>query len=517
MRNLCLVCSLLGLWILSAPATAQTAARHAAPNVVIILADDLGYGDLGSYNTQSKIPTPHLDQLARQGMRFTDAHSPSAVCTPTRYGLLTGRYPWRSWLKSGVLPPYGPPLIEADRLTLPAMLKRQGYATAAIGKWHLGWDWPTAGGEKALVTPDGLSNVDYAKPIANGPTARGFDTFFGVDLPNFPPYVFIENDRTLGIPTETIPPNDPNINRKGPMMKGWEPAKILPTLTERALRYVESRAKNGQPFFLYFALTSPHYPVVPSPEFKGKSAAGDYGDFVVQTDAAVGAVLDALKRAGLDQNTLLIFTSDNGPEVHSEVEIGAYERIRQSRHASMGDWRGVKRDGWEGGHRVPFIARWPGKIPAGKTSGALIGHLDLMATIAAVTGFKLPASAAPDSYNQLPALLGKNRGRSIRSSLVYHAANGHLALRQGDWVLIDSKTCGDGNKEPEWFRRERGAHDCAGPGALYDLRADPAQTKNLYDAQPDRARELKSLLDQYRQVERTAPQVANRNGSLRRH
>ena len=244
------------------------------PNIVIILADDLGYGDVQSYNAQAKIPTPHLNQLAAQGVRFTDAHAPSSVCTPTRYALLTGRYPWRSRLKSGVLPPLGLPLIEAGRLTLPAMLKQQGYATAIVGKWHLGWDWATTDDKPATITPNGLSNVDFTKPVANGPLTRGFDYYFGVDLPNFPPYVFIENDRTLGLPTETIPPNNPDINRKGPMMKGWEPVKILPAITERAVRYVEERGKNKQPFFLYFALTSPHYPVVPTAEFKGKKSGG---------------------------------------------------------------------------------------------------------------------------------------------------------------------------------------------------------------------------------------------------
>ena len=469
------------------------------PNIVIILADDLGYGDVQSYNAQAKIPTPHLNQLAAQGVRFTDAHAPSSVCTPTRYALLTGRYPWRSRLKSGVLPPLGLPLIEAGRLTLPAMLKQQGYATAIVGKWHLGWDWATTDDKPATITPNGLSNVDFTKPVANGPLTRGFDYYFGVDLPNFPPYVFIENDRTLGLPTETIPPNNPDINRKGPMMKGWEPVKILPTITERAVRYVEERGKNKQPFFLYFALTSPHYPVVPTAEFKGKSQAGDYGDFVVQSDAAVGAVMDALKRNGLDKNTLVIFTSDNGPEVASEVKIGAYDRLQKSQHASMVGWRGVKRDSWEGGHRVPFIARWTGKIPAGKTNNTLIGHLDLMASIAALTGFVLPSEAAPDSYNQLSVLLKNKAAKPPRETLVYHEANGHLALRKGDWVFVDSNTCGDGNKEPEWFRRARGLHDCSGAGSLYNLRNDPAQAKNLYEVQLDKVRELKALLDKIRQ------------------
>ena len=495
------ILSLTVLLFIALPLVAQI--NTSRPNIIVILADDLGYGDLQSFNPNSKIPTPNLDKLARQGMRFTDAHSPSSVCTPTRYALFTGRYPWRSRLKAGVLPPLGKPLIEEGRLTLPAMLKAQGYATAIVGKWHLGWDWATTDGKVAAITPNGLSNVDFTKPVANGPLTRGFDSFYGVDLPNFPPYVFIENDRTLGIPTEMIPTNNPDINRKGPMMKDWEPVKILPAITERAVRYVEEHAKTSQPFFLYFALTSPHYPVVPSPAFVGKSQAGVYGDFVVQTDAAVGALIDALQRAGADKNTLVIFTSDNGPEVANEVKIGAYDRLQKSQHASMAGWRGVKRDSWEGGHRVPFIARWTGKISAGKTNDSLLGHLDLMATIAVLTGFALPSEAAPDSYNQLPAFLQNKATR--RAALVYHEHNGHLALRQGDWVFVDSNTCGDGNKEPEWFRQARGLHNCAGAGALYNLKADPAQAKNLYDVHPDKVREMKALLDTIRLEERSVP------------
>ncbi len=478
--------------------TVTASAQSDRPNIVIILADDLGYGDLTSFNGASKIPTPHLDRLAREGIRLTDAHSPSSVCTPTRYGILTGRYPWRSALKSGVLPPYGAPLIEADRLTLPEMLRQKGYSTAAIGKWHLGWDWPGESGMKPGVTPDGLSNVDYTRPLANGPITRGFDYFFGVDLPNFPPYVFIENDRTLGVPTETIPTGNPDINRKGPMMKDWDPEKILPRITERAVSHIGSRVGKGEPFFLYFPLTSPHYPVVPTAEFKGKSGAGDYGDFVMQTDASVGAILEALRRGGFEKNTLVIFTSDNGPEVASEVAIGAYARIERYGHASMERWRGVKRDSREGGHRVPFIARWPGRIRAGNVSGELFGQVDLMATIARIVGYRLPTGAGPDSVDQLTLLRGNRSKRAARNELVYHQSNGHLALRQGDWVLIDSSTCGDGNKEPEAFRQARKLEPCAADGALYNLRQDPEQSKNLYGVNPERVRAMKERLNQLR-------------------
>ncbi len=501
LRRLHLLTTIATLLLATLPAGAQ----NRLPNIVIILADDLGYGDLSIYNANSKIATPHLDRLAREGVRLTDAHSPSSVCTPTRYGILTGRYPWRSRLKSGVLAPFDAPLIEPDRLTLPAMLRQKGYATAAIGKWHLGWDWPTPDGRKAGVTADGLSNVDYARPLANGPLTRGFDYYFGVDLPNFPPYVFIENDRALGIPTERIPSDNPAINRKGPMMRDWDPEKILPRIADRAVSYVTSRAGNPQPFFLYFPLTSPHYPVVPTAGFRGKSGADAYGDFVEQTDAVVGALVEALKSNGFEQNTLVIFTSDNGPEVASEVRIGAYDRILRFQHSSMERWRGVKRDSFEGGHRVPFIARWPGRIPAGRVATNLFGHVDLMATIARLVDYQLPENAAPDSFDQTATLMGRQPSPLVRQSLVYHQSNGHLAIRLGDWVLIDSNTCGDGNREPEWFRERRGAAKCATPGALFNLRTDPGQSRNLVNTYPRKVRELKALLDQLRQAERTAP------------
>jgi arylsulfatase A len=249
------------------------------PNIVVILADDLGYGDVGCYNAQSKIPTPHLDRLAGEGMRFTDAHAPDAVCTPTRYGLLTGRYAFRSRLKSGVLEPWGQTLIEEGRLTLPSFLRQHGYATACIGKWHLGWDWPTTDGRPAS-SKDGLGNVDFTKPIANGPTTRGFDYYFGTDVPNYPPYCFIENDRTLGVPSVPAPLQRGAINRPGPMLPGWSLTNIMPELTRRAVGYVEDAAQTRQPFFLYVPLTAPHYPIVPTPEFEGRSQAGQYGDFV---------------------------------------------------------------------------------------------------------------------------------------------------------------------------------------------------------------------------------------------
>jgi arylsulfatase A len=491
-------------------------AEPARPNVVYILADDLGYGDLGCYNTDSKIPTPNLDRLASQGVRFTDAHAPSSVCTPTRYALLTGRYAWRTRLQRGVLGPWGAPLIAADRLTVASFLKQHGYTTGCVGKWHLGWAWPTKDGKPPASGPDRLSNVDFTKPLGDGPTARGFDYYFGVDLPNYPPYCFVENDRTVGVPSVPDTGRADGFNRPGPMLPGWKLVDALPALTTRAVKWVGDAAKGGKPFFLYFPLTSPHYPVVPAPEFKGRSGAGDYGDFVVQTDWTVGEVLRALDRAGVAENTLVIFTSDNGPEITGEVNPGAYDRARQFRHFSMGDLRGAKRDAWEGGHRVPFLARWPGKIRPGSVSDETVCHVDFLRTVGAILGAELPETAGEDSVNVLPALLGERREKPLREATVHHAASGKFAIRKGDWVLIDAPTGDDNGKqgEPGWFKTERGYARHDQPGELFDLRQDVSQRQNLYAGQPERVRELKGLLEKYKRDGRSTPGAPQKNDVL---
>jgi arylsulfatase A-like enzyme len=473
------------------------------PNIVYILADDMGYGDLACQNPKSKIPTPNLDRLATQSVRFTDAHAPTAVCTPTRYAVLTGRYCWRSRLQRGVLGPWGETLIEPGRLTVASLLKQHGYATACIGKWHLGWKWATKDGRRAQSGPDRLSNVDFTQPVAEGPTTRGFDSYFGTDVPNYPPYCFIENDRTLGIPS--IPKPNTMFGVPGLMLEGWDLVQILPTLTKKAVAYVEAAAKTpDKPFFLYFPLTAPHFPIVPTPEFQGKSGAGLYGDFVAQVDWTVGQVLDAIDRCGLADNTLVIFTSDNGPEVASEVGVGAYDRIQKYGHASMGDLRGVKRDAWEGGHRVPFMARWPGRIKPGTTSSETVCHADLMATLAALLDIRLPDDAAEDSYNILPALLGERLDKPIREAVVHHSCNGKFAIRQGEWVFIDAPT-GDDNKEPDWLKKERGYEPHSHPGELYDLSQDLSERRNLYAEHPEIVQRLKALLEKYKAEGRSAP------------
>lgn len=474
------------------------------PNIVYILADDLGYGDVGCYNPTSKIPTPNLDRLAQEGVRFTDAHSPSAVCTPTRYALLTGRYAWRTRLQRNVIGPFSPPLIAEKQLTVPGFLREQGYAAACIGKWHLGWGWPAPG--------EG-GRRDFTKPIPDGPTTRGFDRYFGTDVPNYPPYCFLENDRTVGIPSAAAPVGRDSFNIAGPMIPDWKLGEVLPELEKRAVEHIEQSAKGGKPFFLYLPLTSPHFPVVPAAAFKGNSKAGAYGDFVMQTDHVVGKVLDALKRSGVAENTLVIFTSDNGPEVSGEVNPGVYDRLKSFGHASMGALRGAKRDAWEGGHRVPFIARWPGTVPAGSTSDETVCHVDLMATLAALVGAKLPADAGVDSVDILPALLGEKRKAPLREATVHHSGQGKFAIRRGDWVLIFAPTGDDNRKqgEPAWFQKDRGYESHAEAGELFNLAKDPTQKQNLYAAETTKVNELAALMERYVREGRSTPGPKQKN------
>ena len=491
-RLLAFVAALIG-----SQATPVLAAEPMKQNIVYILADDLGYGDLGCYNPQSKIPTPNFDRLAKEGVRFTDAHSPSAVCTPTRYALLTGRFAWRTRLQRNVIGPFSQPLIAERQLTVASMLRDQGYATACIGKWHLGWGWPQPNDGKR----------DFNKPIPDGPTTRGFDHYFGTDVPNYPPYCFIENDRTVGIPSEAAPVGKDSFNIAGPMVPDWKLVDVLPGLEKRAIDYIDKAAKGDKPFFLYLPLTSPHYPVVPAAAFNGKSKAGAFGDFVVQTDAVVGKVLDTLKVNGIAEKTLVILTSDNGPEITGEVNPGAYDRLKEFGHASMGALRGTKRDAWEGGHRVPFIARWPGKIPAGATCDETICHVDLMATLAALLNVKLPADAGVDSVNILPALLGERRKAALREATIHHSAQGKFAIRRGDWVLILAPTGDDNAKkgEPAWFRKDRGYTSHSEAGELFNLAKDPTQKDNRYMAEPDRVKELATLMERYVTEGRSTP------------
>ncbi|MHC4441405.1 MAG: sulfatase family protein [Planctomycetota bacterium] len=469
------------------------------PNIVFILADDMGYGDLACQNPETKIPTPNLDRLANQGMRFTDAHSPSAVCSPTRYSILTGRYCWRSRLKRGVLWCWNKPLIEPNRLTVGQLLKDAGYKTACIGKWHLGWNWPLKEGTTINRKSSGTS-VDFTKPIGGGPLTVGFDYYFGDDVPNFPPYCYIENHRTIGIPTLIKP--DSMHGQPGIMLKGWQLDAVMPAITRKAVDYIDNRAKDApaQPFFLYFALTAPHTPIAPAKEFQGKSQAGPYGDFVFQVDHTVGEILRALKRTHLTDNTLVIFTSDNGSPGRDGTDMaGKFNSVRRYGHNPSRPWRGIKADAWDGGHRVPFIARWPGKIPAGQVNDELICHVDFMATVADILNKKLPADAAEDSYSLLDVLQGKQLTKPLREAVIHHSSHGLFCVRQGKWKLILGLGAG-GFSGP--IRKPKPTEP---KGQLYNLSSDPAEQNNLYDAHPEVVQKLTGILERYKKTGRSAP------------
>ena len=466
-------------------------AAQSKPNIVFILADDLGSGDLGCYNKESRIPTPNMDRLAREGVRFTDMHSPSAVCTPTRYGLLTGRYAWRTPLESGVLRGYSGALIETNRMTLPKLLRKYGYATAGIGKWHLGFQGNPM---------DKEFKVDYAKPLRPGPTTAGFDYFFGIPASlDMEPYLYVENDRAVEQPAEQIQASKPQRQggtgfwRAGPIAPGFKHVEVLPMVTKKAVGYLERQTIDspGKPFFLYFALTAPHEPWQPISEFRGESRAGDYGDFVVQVDWTIGQVLETLDRLKLSDKTLIVVTSDNGAH-WTPADIEKFG------HRANMHYRGQKSDIWEAGHRVPFIARWPGKTKPGTTSDQLGCLTDMIATFAALIEENLPADAGEDSFNLLPALLNERPAGPTRDTIVLHSGNGVFAIRQGSWKLIQGLGSG-GFTQPATVQP---APD--GPtGQLYNLVEDMGETNNLYEEKPEIVTRLSALLEKYRQQGRS--------------
>jgi arylsulfatase A len=469
------------------------------PNIVYILADDMGYGDMGCNNPDSRIPTPNLDRLAAGGIRFTDAHSTSAVCTPSRYSILTGQYCWRTPLKKNVLWPWDPPLIEPGRLTVARLLQQAGYRTACFGKWHLGWDWATRDGQPANM---GIQqgecdweqrlplehNIDYSKPMRGGPVDCGFDYYFGVDVPNFPPYTWFEQDKLLEEPAEQKP--EGMYGLPGKMAHGWKLEAMIPEFTRRVINYIENYSQD--PFFIYFALTSPHTPIVPNKEFLGTSKTGLYGDFVCEVDWVVGQVMNKLEQKGIADNTLIIFTSDNGPECASGADGGAYRRIQKYNHYSMGHLRGIKRDAWEGGHRVPFIASWPGVTAPGSVCSQLTGQADLISTCAQLLETNIPAGQAEDSVSMLPLLQG-HFNTPVRNSIVHHSCWGKFAIRKGNWVFIDAPS-GDENQEPDWFKKERGYSPHKSAGELFNLRDDITEKVNRFQEYPEVVREMSRTL-----------------------
>ena len=477
-------------------------AAPAPPNIVVLYADDMGVGDVSYGDPEAKIQTPNIDRLASQGMTFSDGHSSSGICTPSRYALLTGQHHWRSF--HGIVNAFEPSVFKPGEFTIARMLQEQGYGTAAFGKWHLGWDWDAI--RKPGVTKEDValaSSYDWTKRFPDGPVDQGFDHYFGDGTINFPPYCWIENDRFLTIPTRKVIRSKPLAGgggfRPGPMAEGWNPYDILPTVTEKAVDWIGEQSAE-KPFFVYLAFNSPHYPIVPNKEFHGKSKAGYYGDFVIETDAMVGKVLDALEEKGLAENTIVIFTADNGTEKH------AFERLEKFDQWSSGEFRGIKRDLYEGGHRVPFIMKWPGEIKAGSRSDEVVNQVDFAATFAEVSGYKLSEKEAIDSYNILPVLKGEEYARPLRKATVQNTNKGKYALRQGDWVFMNFHSGAMGS-EPDAYLKHFGLHKFPkdSPGLLFNLKDDPRQSKNLYKENPERVAAMSKLLDSYVDGERCAP------------
>jgi arylsulfatase A len=462
-------------------------ARSALPNVVLVLADDLGLGDLGCYQPESRVPTPHLDAIAAAGLRFSDAHSPSSVCTPTRYGLLTGRYAWRTRLESGVLWGDSRLLLDPERTTLADLFQRAGYATGGFGKWHLGF---------GVVEP-----VDYSAPLVPGPLELGFDEYFGIPASlDMHPYVYVRDRGVEAQPTEATPGSSSRRSggggfwRAGPEAPGFDQAEVLDRITEEALSFLAARAAEpGRPFFLYLPLSAPHTPWLPSSEFRGRSGAGYYGDFVTQVDACIGRLDAALEELGLTEDTLLIVTSDNGAH-WTESDIAEFE------HRANGDVRGQKADIWEGGHRVPLLVRWPGRVVAGSTSDQLACLTDLFATCSGILGRELRDDEGEDSFDLAPALFGTPGITPQRTSVVHHSLRGHFAIREGALKLIPQHGSG-GFTSPA----ERAPREGEPPGSLYDLGTDPTETTNLWESRSARVAELTALLKQIRSSGRSRP------------
>lgn len=469
------------------------------PNVIFILADDLGYGDLSYLNANSKIYTPHIDQLAREGKSFKDAHAPASLCTPTRYAILTGRYGWRSSLKKGVLKHYDPPLIEKGRFTIGQLFKENNYTTACIGKWHLGWEWSLKNNsffsDSLKIGNDKPEDrfrieqlIDFTKPITEGPITKGFDYYFGDDVPNYPPYVFIENDKTLGLPLLHKP--DDMYGHPGYMIKDWKLEAVLPTITKKAVDYIHQNAEKKQPFFLYFALTSPHVPIAPEENFKGTSKAGAYGDFIQETDWVVSEIMNAVKGAGIADNTIIIFTSDNGSPGQDGTNMsGEMNSVLKYDHFPNAPFKGMKTDLWEGGHHVPFIVSWPGKIQPNSISSETICHSDLLATCAEILNTPIPLNEAEDSYSLLPILID-NKKSYDRPYTIHHSGTGIFAIRQGDWKLIMTGNSGGGliTSKAELI------NGVPVPIQLYNMNLDVQEKNNLYLTYPEKVAELKNLL-----------------------
>lgn len=480
-------------------------------SIVVILADDLGYGDMHCNAPQTcRIKTPNMDRLAAGGLRFTDGHSSSGCCSPSRYTLLTGRYHWRTSLQSGIVGLWGKPLIAEKRLTIAELARQQGYRTACFGKWHLGHDWPIEPELKPLFTGFGGQaggggqvteqisaahrqawQAAFSQRIPGGPITRGFDEYFGTDVPNWPPYCFIDGDRTVGIPDRLLPAKDFIRNQaslQGPALENWSLQAVLPALAERAERFIRQQSAAKQPFLLYLPLTTPHTPLAVNEPWRGSSGLNsDYADLVMETDAVVGRVLDALDQAGLTNDTLVLFTSDNGCASYIGVPP-----LEAQGHFPSGPWRDYKASVFEGGHRVPFVVRWPQVVSAGNVCSQLVQQADVMATLADIFKVTLPANAGEDSISLLPLLQGSNA--PVRTQAVNTACNGLPAYREGSWKLILQPDAAAGTEVQ-----------------LYHLDEDPREAMNLAGSETDRVAAMRRAFEQVITSGRSTPGPGQKN------
>lgn len=471
------------------------------PNIVIILADDMGYDSVSAFNDElGGLKTPRIDKMIDEGMHFTDGHSASAVCTPTRYGLLTGRYSWRTRLKSQVLWQYGQPLLLDEELTMPEMLKQVGYQTGMVGKWHLGMAWKDKEGKVANAKVSDRDNyhrgrsekiaaaeaaIDWSKPYAGGPNDHGFDDYFGVDVPNFSPYTWIKNKKVTATPTVMKP--DQMYGTPGLMVEGWQLEKILPGLRDAACEWIAEAAKKEEPYFLYMPLTSPHTPIAPSEEFAGKSGLTEYIDFVIETDDVVGRVLDAVDKTDEADNTIVIFTADNG----TAAACGFNEQLKHGVNL-RNRLRAQKSSIYEGGHRVPLVVRWPKTIKAGSRNDEVVCLNDFYATFAEMIGYELKDSEGVDSHSLWPLLTGKATTLPGRPHVVNHSYNGQYSIRDGDWKLIVPMKKGDAYE-------------------LYHLGQDLKETENLASQNPERVEQMAAKLKAYVMNGRSTPGAPQKN------
>ncbi len=467
-------------------------AQNKKPHIIYILVDDMGYGDVSAFNKDSKLKTIHIDALANSGMKFTDAHSNSALCSPTRYGILTGRYAWRTRLQDGVLWSNDTPLIAKNRMTVASLLKENGYQTACIGKWHLGLGW----------AKDAQGKVDYTQPISDGPTTKGFDYFFGITASlDIPPYVYIKNNLMTATRLDTIgATSGQGFWREGPIGNDFKHVEVLSVLTDKATEYIATASKSASPFFLYFPMPAPHTPMLPTKEFLGKSGMNAYGDFVLMVDAMVGKITKAVKDAGIEDNTLIIFTSDNGCS-----PMANFKELEKYGHNPGYVFRGAKSDVFEGGHRIPFIASWPGTIKQASECSTTVCLTDFMATCASITHTRLPANAGEDSYDLMPLLTQK--GTCHRSDVIMHSGDGFFAIREGQWKLTFCAGSGGWGYPTQILAKELKLPTLQ----LYNIKNDIGETKNLKEKYPALVKRLTLKINKVIERGRSTPGPVQKN------